>query len=123
MDPAVSVELRAERLRLFTALIGEEPAMCAGEGQRYGFVPGGLADAAPQEYPEDFALAWACAEVAHEVRERQWTALETFGAAWSAGDGSGAVERIRSLPADQARRALLAAYELGWHFKLPGQGR
>jgi hypothetical protein len=106
-----STELRAERLRLFVALIGEEPSMRAGEGQQYGFVPGGwtyyMDDAKPGDYPDDFDLAWECATLAHEARDRQWAALEAFGAARAAGD-------------DLAAAA--AAVDLGWHHKLPQDG-
>ncbi len=119
------VELRAERLRLFTALIGEEPTMRAGEGQLYGFLPGGwhyyMDDAAPSDFPEDFDLAWACAEVAQEVRDRQWEALEAIGAAFAAGEGATPEERIMTMGADHARRALLAAHALSWD-KLPDEG-
>lgn len=119
------VELRAERLRLFIAVIGEEPEMKAFEGARYGFVPGGwsysMDDAAPSDFPEDFDLAWACAEVAQDVRDRQWEALEAIGAAFAAGEGTKPEERILTMGADHARRALLASYALGWD-KLPDEG-
>jgi len=112
------VELRAERLRLFIAVIGEESTMCAGEGLKYGLVPGGwtyyMGEQVPQDYPDEFDLAWSCAEVAQDLRERQWRALEEFGAAYSAGAGATAEERIKTMPADDARRALLAAFSLGW---------
>lgn len=109
MSDAEPVELRAERLRLFVAVIGEEPNMRAGEG---GFLPGGWthyldADETPHDYPEELALAWACAEVAQEYRDRQWAALERFGAAMGEGD-------------DVA--AATAAFDLGWHHRLPQEG-
>jgi hypothetical protein len=105
------VEVRAERLRLFVALIGEEPTMRAGEGQLYGFVPGGwsyyMDDAAPQDYPDEFDLAWTCADVAHAVREHQWRSLEAFCAACAAGEEVAAA---------------VAAFDLGWHHQLPEEG-
>lgn len=108
---AEPVAVRAERLRLFTALIGEEPTMRAGEGQLYGFVPGGwsyyMDTDEPADYPEELSLAWACAEVAQGVRDREWAALERFGAARAAGD-------------EQA--AAIAAFDLGWHHRLPEDG-
>lgn len=63
---------------------------------------------------DDRALALACLNVEFELRERQWRALEEFGAAYSAGQGATAEERIKTMPADDARRALLAAFNLGW---------
>lgn len=103
-----SVEVRAERLRLFVALIGEEPTMRAGEGC---FLPGGwsyyMEDATPHDFPEEFDLAWTCAEVAHDLRDREWQALQDFGAARAAGD-------------EQA--AAIAAFDLGWHHRLPEEG-
>ena len=120
------VELRAERLRLFIAVIGEESTMCAGEGLTYGLVPGGwtysMGQQVPQDFPEEFDLAWSCAEVAQELRERQWHALEDFGAAYSAGEGATVEERIQSMPDDDARRALLAAFALGWQHHRGDEG-
>ena len=102
------VELRAERLRLFIALIGEEPTMRAGEG---GFTPGGwryyMGDEPAQAYPDEFDLAWTCAELAHELRDREWQALEAFGSAHAAGE---------------QLAAAIAAVDLGWHHRLPEQG-
>lgn len=106
-----SVELRAERLRLFVAAIGEEPTMRAYEGADYGMVPGGwsyyMEDAEPVDYPDEHDLAWSCAELAQEVRARQWDALERFCVLHFAGE-------------EQA--AAVAAYDLGWFHKLPREG-
>lgn len=52
--------------------------------------------------PEDRDLAWACLTAEFELRERQWAALERFGAAQAAGDELGAA---------------VAAVELGWHHR------
>jgi hypothetical protein len=117
------VALRAERLRLFIAVIGEEPTMRAYESATYGFVPGGwdyyMAGDNPADFPDDFHLAWECASLGQEIRDRQWAALQALGAAWAAGDGATAPERIASMPAHEARRALIAAHDLGWHFPMP----
>lgn len=125
MDAHVSAELRAERLRLFIAAIGEEPSMRAFEGAEYGFVPGGwsyyMEDGDPADFPEDFDLAWECAAVAQDLRDRQWDALEQLGAAFAAGEGATGEERIASMPAEEARRALLAAYRLGWNLPAPAE--
>lgn len=109
MSDTEPVEVRAERLRLFVAVIGEEPTMRLGEG---GFAPGGWSyyvepGTTPSDYPEEFELAWACAEVAQDYRDRQWAALERFGAAMAEGD-------------DVA--AAIAATDLGWHHRLPQEG-
>jgi hypothetical protein len=98
------VELRAERLRLFIAAIGEEPSMRLHEG---GFVPGGwtyyIGEQSPLDFAEEFNLAWACAELAQELRDRQWQALEQFGEAHAAGE---------------QLAAAIAAFDLGWHHRL-----
>lgn len=48
------------------------------------------------------ALAHSCLNVEFELRDRQWDALERFGAPVAAGDGLGAAQ---------------AAVELGWHHR------
>ncbi len=55
----------------------------------------------------DLVLAHACLNAEYELRERQWNALERFGAARAAGD---------------SLAAAVAAVDLGWHHKLPNQG-
>lgn len=55
----------------------------------------------------DLVLAHACLNAEYELRERQWTALERFGAARAAGD---------------ELAAAAAAHDLGWHHKLPNEG-
>lgn len=109
MCSAEPVEVRAERLRLFVAAIGEEPTMRAGEGP---FLPGGWSyymepDEQPSDYPEELSLAWECATVAQELRDRQWAALQNFGAARAAGDEMAAV---------------VSAVALGWHHRRPEEG-
>jgi hypothetical protein len=100
---------RAERLRLFIAAIGEEPSMRIHEG---GFTPGGWhyyinSDNPAADYPDEFNLAWECAELAQDLRDRQWSALEQFGDAYAAGE---------------QLAAAVAAVDLGWHHRLTEKG-
>ena len=110
-----SVDLRAERLRVLVAAIGEEPTMDVRDTFALGLVPGGWdyylsdeeweLDAGTLELDVD--LAFQCAEVAREIRARQWAALEVQDAVVAAGEGG-------PLPAAQQGRLARAILELGW---------
>lgn len=108
-------ELRAERLRVLIAAIGEEPTMDVRDTFALGLVPGGwhyyMADEDgvldEETLDADIDLAYQCAEIAHEIRSRQWVALEVQDAVVAAGEGG-------PLPAAQQGRLARAILELGW---------
>ena len=116
------IELRGERLRVLIAAIGEEPTMGVRDTFALGLIPGGwhyyLADEDDvlddETLDADVDLAIQCAEVAREIRSRQWLALEVQDAVVSAGEG-------RPLPAAQQGRLARAILELGWQ-SYPDEG-
>lgn len=128
-DDHERIERRAERLRVLTAAIGEEPEMAAGECARYGLVPGGWNDAMhgddPTAYPDDLHLAWECAELAQAIRAQQWTAVEVLGAALYAPEPPAALggmttqagiasEPTRLVSVERRDLLALATAVLGW---------
>ena len=105
------IELRAERLRVLVAAIGEEPTMDAGDTFATGLVPGGwryyLEGLEYEHVARDLELACECSNLARELRARQWAALERLGAL-TAGRRGGA------LPAPEQLEFARAILELGW---------
>lgn len=108
------IAVRAERLRVLIAAIGEEPTMNVRDTFAAGLVPGGwehymtdAMDLDPDAIEADVDLAFECAGVARAVRSRQWTALERADALIAAGDGG---------PLPHAQQGVLARsiLELGW---------
>lgn len=133
-DDHERIEQRAERLRVLTAAIGEEPEMAAGECARYGLVPGGWNDTMrgedPTAYPDDLHLAWECAELAQAIRTQQWTALQLIGIAYHAPEPPAALggmttqagmasEPTRLVSVERRDLLALAHAVLGWD--LPGE--
>lgn len=130
------IELQAERLRLLIARLGEEPALPAEEAARLGLAPGGwehyMSGREPQDFPDLDALAHQCAQVAYDVRERGWAALEFLLNVMSAPDaaspadaagpsgpdaGSNSPQAAVLVPRAQATAVALVA--LGWHLPPP----
>jgi hypothetical protein len=127
MDALVTADAedRAGRLGAAMLLLGlvREPAAAAVEAlQDTPLLTAEEWEAWRSLDAEDRALALACLNAEYELRDRQWSALEAFGAAYAAGRGDGFDERIKTMPAEEARRILIAAYDLGWHFPMPEEG-
>jgi hypothetical protein len=109
------IELRAERLRCLIAAIGEEPTMQLRDTFALGLIPGGWNEyLAPEacgsdddDIEFDIDLAFQCADVAREIRAKQWRALEVADAVLAAG-GDG------PLPAAEQGRLARAILLLGW---------
>lgn len=79
----MSVELRAERLRVLLAAIGEEPAMNAEDTFLSGIRPGGwrelLGGLEYEHVALDIELACELANLGRELRAKQWGLLERLG--------------------------------------------
>ena len=96
---------RGDRLGVTMRMLGlvREPAPAAVEGaSAAGLLTEEEWEVWREGDDQDIALAHACLTAEFELRERQWSALEAFGAAVAAGDGLGAVS---------------AAVDLGWHHR------
>ncbi len=89
------IELRAERLRVLVAAIGEAPTIVFALGLE------------PDDIELDVDLARQCVKLERALRERQWDALEVADAVVAAGKGG-------SLPIQQQGRLARAILELGW---------
>ena len=91
MSEVERVELRAERLRVLVAAIGEEPTMDASDTFASGIVPGGFRDYLEgleyEHVARDLDLACELANLAREIRARQWHSLERLGALIASGKG------------------------------------
>jgi len=118
------VTFRAERLRVLLAVIGEEPSMDPGESFERGPMPRGWhhympSDAAagldPGSVRDDVGLAIECANLAKEVRAREWEALECFDALMNG------VPAGVALPDPDKRRLVDAIVTLGWN-RFPEEG-
>ena len=119
------VELRAERLRILVAALGEEPTMDLHDTFASGLVPGGwryyLEGLEYEHVARDLDLACECSNVARAIRARQWDALERLGALIAAGEGATPGEKFASLPKAEIVAAARAMLDLGWGHQPPGE--
>lgn len=114
------VELRAERLRVLVAGIGEEPTMNTDDTLTYGPLPGGFAHyLAGLEYEHvaaDFELACELANLGRELRARQWAALERLGALLARGEGTTPAAKFASLPPAEITEAARCMLDVWGHW-------
>jgi len=125
MSEVERVELRAERLRVLVAAIGEEPTMDASGTFASGIVPGGFRDYLEglefEHVARDLDLACELANLAREIRARQWHSLERLGALIASGKGETPTEKYGSLPRAEIVAATRAMLDLGWGYQPPGE--
>jgi len=125
MSEVERVELRAERLRVLVAAIGEEPTMDASDTFASGIVPGGFRDYLEglefEHVARDLDLACELANLAREIRARQWHSLERLGALIASGKGETPTEKYGSLPRAEIVAATRAMLDLGWGYQPPGE--
>ena len=127
MSEVERIELRAERLRVLVAAIGEEPTMNAGDTFASGIVPGGFRDYLEgleyEHVARDLDLACELANLAREIRARQWHSLERLGALIASGKGETPTEKYGSLPRAEIVAATRAMLDLGMGVPAARRGR
>ena len=117
------VELRAERLRVLLAAIGEEPSMNAYDTFASGIRPGGwrelLGGLAYEHVAPDIELACELANLGRELRAQQWDLLERLGSLIAQGEGATPDEKFASLPTAEITEAARCMVELWGHYPPP----
>ena len=102
-------DVRARRLGALLACLGEqrldEVDECECSAGLFASMHFDRRDflAMTEATPDDLALATACVDLARDVRDAQWDALQ----------------RLLSLPEDDAAERLRCEYELHWHLPAP----
>lgn len=107
------VELRAERLRVLLAGMGEEPTMNWDDALASGLTPGGwrelLGGLEYEHVAPDIELACELANLGRDLRARQWELLEQLGALLAGTE-------FGSLPTEHMVAAARLMVELWGHY-------
>ncbi len=110
--PREQAELRAERLRVMMRVLDALPDYDAGMyPEPAPLVPAEDVGLFQSGSAEDPLLALTCLAAEHDLRRREWGAVEALLGALPPG---GSIEDVYDLPAGQALPALRAAQVCGW---------